>query len=102
MDLKTTQGDQQINYTVIGDIDETGAEKLGANFVNDRRRADKKVVIDFGQVGHIGSAGMGQLLLLYKDLAVKGKTVEIQNVSSKVFELLRVVKLDTLFQITRK
>ena len=102
MEVQTTRTDHQVIHAIVGDIDETGAEKLEEIFLIDRRNPNKKVIIDLNQVGHIGSAGMGQLLILYKDLALKGVTLEVHNVSAQIHELLRIVNLDSLFQIQRK
>jgi anti-sigma B factor antagonist len=99
MDLTLTDGQHQIRITLGGDIDEAGAERLGATFKQLYNRSIQEVVLDFGDVAHIGSAGMGQLLLLYKNVAMKGGVIRIEKSSPTVRELLRIVKIDDLMTV---
>lgn len=100
MDLNLTEGQSQIRLTVSGAIDEAGAEKLAVVFKQLASRNAREIVLDFGDVSHIGSAGMGQLLLLYKNVAVKGGEVRIEKSTPTVRELLRIVKIDDLITLS--
>ncbi len=60
----------------------------------------KEVVFDFKQVSHIGSAGIGKLLLFYRELEVNGGKLRVENASKTVYELLKLVELDSLFGIS--
>jgi anti-anti-sigma factor len=60
-----------------------------------------EVVFDFGKVSYIGSAGIGKFLLFYKKLALNGLNLKIINVSEDVYELLCLLKLDNVFNISR-
>ncbi|MCP4688306.1 MAG: STAS domain-containing protein [Desulfobacterales bacterium] len=86
---------------IAGDVDEAGAAILKSKFNELDKSSVKNVIIDFAKVNHIGSAGIGKLLLLYKDLAPLDITLKIVNTSSTVFELFKMVKLDSIFKITR-
>jgi len=61
-----------------------------------------QVTFDFEKVTHIGSAGIGKFLLFYKDLALKGGKIRIENVSDSIYELFNVLKLETIFTISGK
>ena len=87
--------------TIKGNIDEQGAETLKQNFYSLNISVLDHVVIDMKDVNHIGSAGIGKLLLFYKDFAIKGGSISVINVSKPLFDLFQVVKLDTLMKISR-
>jgi anti-sigma B factor antagonist len=99
MELTLTEGQNQLRITLGGNIDEAGAEKLGIAFKQLYNRPAREIVLDFGDVVHIGSAGMGQLLLLYKNVAMKGGEIRIEKSSPTVRELLRIVKIDDLMTV---
>ncbi len=101
MELTVTQHGNSARFEIRGNIDERGAEDLKRRFRELNASSLKEVVFDFGKVNHIGSAGIGKLLLFYKDLAVTGGGIRIENVSESVYDLLGVLKLDTIFTITR-
>ncbi len=100
MEVNVTQEGSSARFTLNGKIDESGAEELKARFLSLNRAALKEVVFDFKGVSHIGSAGIGKLLLFYKELAVSGGNIRITNVSDAIRDLFRVLKLDTIFTIS--
>ena len=57
------------------------------------------VVVDFKAVTHIGSAGIGKLLVLYKDLAVYNAHLQLVNVPSPIYKMLCEMKLNGIFTI---
>jgi anti-anti-sigma factor len=101
MEITLSRESERVRIKIIGDIDEAGAEELKRCFLGLDTIAIKKAVLDFKMVNYIGSAGIGKLLLLYKDLAIHGGKIKIEQVSKQVFDMLKVVKLDAIFTITR-
>ncbi|QTA78917.1 STAS domain-containing protein [Desulfonema limicola] len=101
MDLTMTQEGTRARFTINGKIDENGAEELKARFQTLNRASMTEVVFDFRNVSHIGSAGIGKLLLFYKDLAVSGGSIKIEGASENICEMFRVLKLDTIFSVSR-
>ncbi len=101
MELIVSQEGSRARFQVIGNIDERGAEDLKRRFRELNISDVTEVIFDFQKVTHIGSAGIGKLLLFYKDLAVTGGGIKIVNTTETVYELLTVLKLDTIFTITR-
>ena len=101
MEITINQNDDAVRISVKGSIDEQGAEKLKASFKSLNLKKISQAVFDFAGVDYIGSAGIGKLLLFYKDIALTGGTIHIENTSPVVYELLTVVKLDTIFTIKR-
>ena len=84
-----------------GNIDERGAEELKNHFKSLNISSVKEVIFDFANVNYIGSAGIGKLLLFYKDMALNGGKITIKNVSPSIYELFNVLKLDTIFTIIK-
>jgi anti-anti-sigma factor len=100
MECKVTQEGDRVRFEINGEIDEQGAETLKSRFRGLTATTLKEVVLDFRNVSHIGSAGIGKLLLFYKDLAVNDGALRIVNTSSTITELFQALKLNTLFNVT--
>jgi len=101
MHVNVTKEGQTVFFEIIGKIDEQGAEELKKLFQQLNLTITKEVVFNFHKVEHIGSAGIGKLLLFYKDLSVNGGIIRVEKVSNTVYELLHLVKLDTVFEIKK-
>lgn len=94
-----SQGDS-VKVNIVGSIDERGAEELKRRFLEIDVSKTKEVVFDFGGVSFIGSAGIGKLLLFYRNVASHGGKIIIENMSKDIFTMFKVVKLDKIFNIT--
>ncbi len=101
MELTITQEGERAKFVVAGKIDESGSEILKRRFRELNMSSLKELTLDFGKVSHIGSAGIGKLLLFYKDLALRGGEIRIENMSEAVSELFKMLKLDTIFIMSR-
>jgi len=82
-----------------GDVDEHGAEEMKKRFHELPHSRLHGVVVDFKAVTHIGSAGIGKLLVLYKDLAVYNAHLQLVNVPSPIYKMLCEMKLNGIFTI---
>ncbi len=101
MELSIQTKDDRAVFTIKGNIDEQGAEELKRRFREQNIAKLKEVVFDFRHVIHIGSAGIGKLLLFYKDLAIHDGRIVIQNASPTIYELFNVLKLNSIFTIQK-
>ena len=101
MELTVDHHQTSARLTIRGEIDGPGAEKLKTGFHSLDKALLKSVVLDFNGVTHIGSAGIGKLLLFYKDIAIGGGTMEIINVPAPIYDLLLMLKLDSVFNIQK-
>lgn len=101
MEILVNREGELVRFEIGGVIDERGAEDIKRRFGELNTSSFKEVIFDFRKVKHIGSAGIGKLLLFYKDLAIRGGNIRIENASETVYDLLRVLKLDTLFLISK-
>jgi len=87
-------------FEIEGDIDERGAEELKKHFERLDLSILKDVTLDFARVTHIGSAGIGKMLLFYKEVTAAGGSVRMVNVSPSLHDLFKELNLHTLFSIT--
>ncbi len=106
MEIAVTQDGSFVRFGINfksgkGNIDERAAEELKRRFRELNIASVSEVIFDFKNVNHIGSAGIGKLLLFYKDLALNGGGVTIENTSEAVHEVFSVLKLDSIFNIIR-
>ncbi len=101
MEVEINTGDDTARVHISGWVDESGAESLNAHFEKLAASPLKEVVLDFKDVTRIGSAGIGQILLLYKKMAEGGGALRVENTNKSLYNLFIGLKLDTLFSITK-
>lgn len=101
MDVSVSHNQDNVNFTINGEIDEQGAEEIKTKFLELDKSAFKNVTFDFARVSHIGSAGIGKLLLIYKDIAINGGEVRVINLSEAIYTLFLTLKLNSVFTITK-
>jgi len=92
----------KITIMADGVIDEKGAEELKSNFNQLQVAPPPYVVLNLSGVSHIGSSGIGKILLFYKNLAIKNSRLEVIGLSPMLFELFHELKLDSLFSISKR
>ncbi len=102
MNIDIVKKEREVLFTIDGKIDERGAEDLKSCFLRLNLSSVKNVIFDFAGVQHIGSAGIGKLLLFYKELSLMGGNIIIENTSETIAGLFRELKLDTIFKIETK
>lgn len=100
MEINVTTQDGKAKIEIIGSIDERGAEELKRRFLEMDVAALKEAVFDFKGVTFIGSAGIGKLLLFYKNMAAHGGKISIENMNKDIYTMFKVVKLDKIFEIS--
>ena len=92
--------DNDCRIVISGEIDERGAEDLKMRFREIQSNRRRQVVVDLKDVTHLGSAGIGRLLVLYKDLAVHGSSLHLVQVPKTIYRLLCEMKLNAIFSIS--
>lgn len=100
MECDTHQHGDTVRFLLKGKVDESGAELLNQRFNQLQLSQVRELAIDMTACSYIGSSGIGKLLLFYKHLASHDGTLRLENVPPATCELLRELKLDTLFAIT--
>lgn len=100
MTLRVETNANEIRLIPSGDLDHEGAEALKSAVAGLAVTGKMAVVFDFRNVGYIGSAGLGKLLLFYKRFAAEKIEMRVESTSSSVRSLLQELRLDTLFKIS--
>lgn len=100
MNITTTREGHLVRVALQGEVDELAAEELKRQLRDVALTAPQRVEINFAGVTHIGSAGIGKLLVFYKDLAIHGAILALVRVPTPIYHLLREMKLDSIFSIT--
>ena len=101
MELSVRRKGDQVHFKVDGIIDEQGAEALNQYFKKLDIATVKELVLDFKNVGYIGSSGICKLLLFYKELTANGGRIRIENDSGSVHELFTVTNMHAIFRRNR-
>ena len=86
MNLEINKYQDIAEVIASGSIDELGAEKMEQCFADIDPLAIKHVILDFGKIDYIGSAGVGTLLLLYKKLAPQDGDVHVKKHTAGVLQ----------------
>ena len=102
MDITVGKEGEKILVTIRGKVDEAGADQLKDSFFSILQGKGSQVELNFQDTTHIGSSGIGNILLFYKNMAINDSKLSIINLSPVLFELFQELKLDTLFSISRR
>ncbi len=62
-------------------------------------KGSKKILLNLGDVTYIDSSGIGELVSAFTTVRNQGGELKLLNLTKKVHDLLRMTKLDTLFDI---
>ena len=62
---------------------------------------NKKIVIDFGDIGYISSVGLSALVRASSKAARSGGTIFLARIENHLLDLFQLVKFDQLFNIYR-
>jgi len=101
MELTVVQNGSRTCFEISGTIDESSAAALRSRFDQLNLPAVQELVIDLRRVERIGSSGIGKFLLFYKNLAVHGGKIRIQNAPAQIYSLFQELKLDTIFCVSK-
>lgn len=99
MDMHVSEEGGVARFKLGGTIDEQGAADLKARFKALDLPQLSRVEFDFEDVAHIGSAGIGKLLLFSRDTAAGGGAIHIINTPPAIRGLFTELNLQTLFEI---
>ncbi len=81
--------------SLSGRFDASQTEKA-RNVLN---RVNGSMVIDFGQLDYISSAGLGVLLGAQKRLGETGNGLKLVNMNQHIREIFRIAGFDRIFEI---
>ena len=99
MKLNVKRKGSRVRFEIDGIIDEQGAETLTKRFYELDTATVKELVLDFGNVGYICSAGVCKVLIFYKELTSNGSKLHIENDTGIVHEVFTFAKLNMVFSV---
>lgn len=100
-EIKVIQEANRTTIRIVGRLDESGSDALKRCFFELDLKKNPDVVFDFQAVTYIGSAGIGKLLLFYKEMFEASGKIRIINTNPTVYTMLKTVKLDSIFSISK-
>ncbi len=86
-------------FEVIGRVDSTNANELGASLDKAVDDGHANLVLDLGGVDYMSSAGLREMVRVLKRVKRGGGDLRIANPSDRVKEVLELAGLDTIFEI---
>lgn len=99
MDIEIKEDDNQVLIIVNGDIEMMTIKTFKQKLFEIGQNVDKNIEIDLSNVDYIDSSGVGVLISLLKLQKKKGKDLNIQKVSPKVLNVLKLSSLSDVFNI---
>jgi anti-anti-sigma factor len=82
-----------------GGLNSQNAEQFVDELQNLVDAGAQKLIVDCTKLSYISSYGIGILIRLHKRLAEGGGEVKIAAVDSPIVKVLRLLRLDTVFEI---
>lgn len=103
MNIKHFVDEKIIFVEFMEEIDHHSSEKIRKRLDYEIQRfMPKKVIMDFGKVSFMDSAGIGLIIGRYKTVSIYGGIMEIVNVNTKinrVFEMSGVNKIIKISEV---
>ncbi len=99
MEIDIKESDDRVLVTVEGDIEMMTIKTFKQKLFEIGQNIDKDIEIDLSAVDYIDSSGVGVLISLLKLQKKKGKSLNINKVSSKVLNVLKLSSLSDVFNI---
>lgn len=100
MRVETERDEEVIKMTIIGRIDANTSEDLQQEILLNFQKT-KKLILDFGQVDYISSAGLRALLIGQKTAESKNTGMILCNVSELVLNVLTMTGFSTILTIEK-
>ena len=97
MDVKKTMNGESLNVCIIGRVDTTTSPALEQE-LKESFDSCNDLVLDFGEVEYISSAGLRVLLSAHKVMSKKGG-MKLTNVSEDIMEIFEVTGFSSILDI---
>jgi len=101
MNIDITKKGQTLQLTIQGSIGEKEADILKQRFRENSLDDVNEVILDMDKVTHLGSSGIGKLILIYKDITFKSGQLKLINTPPGIYESLIHIKFDKIFSISK-
>jgi len=78
----------------LGEGDEALKDKINSLIL----QGHKKMLLNFGDVPYIDSAGLGEIVRTYTTVSRQGGQLKLVNLTKRITDLLSITKLLTVFE----
>ena len=78
----------------LGEGDEALKDKINSLIL----QGHKKMLLNFGDVPYIDSAGLGEIVRTYTTVSRQGGSLKLLNLTKRITDLLSITKLLTVFE----
>ena len=78
----------------LGEGDEALKDKINSLIL----QGHKKMLLNFGEVPYIDSAGLGEIVRTYTTVSRQGGQLKLVNLTKRITDLLSITKLLTVFE----
>jgi anti-sigma B factor antagonist len=99
MDIEVKESAEVVHVVVNGDIEMMTIKNFKEKLFEIGHNTDKNIEIDLSNVDYIDSSGVGVLISLLKLQKKKGKSLNINKVSAKVLNVLKLSSLSDVFEM---
>ena len=99
MEIDVQEREKSVFLKVHGDIEMMSIKTFKQKLFEIGQNTDKDIEIDLSEVDYIDSSGVGVLISLLKLQKKKGKELNIDKVSSKVLNVLKLSSLSDVFNL---
>ncbi len=86
-------------FEVVGRVDSTNANELGAELDSKVDEGKTNLVLDLSGVEYMSSAGLREMVRVLKRVKRAGGDLRIASPSDRVKEVLELAGLDTIFEV---
>ncbi|MCD6569404.1 MAG: STAS domain-containing protein [Deltaproteobacteria bacterium] len=101
MEITTKQNEDNVVIAITGAVNTDATERLRAELVKIVKQRPENVVMDLSLVPTIGSAGIGKILVFYKELDKNKIGFEIKGIHENLYKIFKSIKLNKIITITK-
>lgn len=94
---RTGADDSVLVFEVAGKLDEATSPYLFACVQDEIEAGSNRIVLDFADLDHITSLGLGTLVRIHSRMKRHGGDVQFAHIDGLVAEIIRAVGLNKLF-----
>ena len=99
MDIQITREDGRTTVKLIGRMDTPAAQEIAPEMDALKQDAAGTIVLDCQQLSYISSSGLRLFLVLRKEVAEKGGSVILRNISDNLRNVFMMTGFLNLFEI---
>ena len=99
MEIKISQNDNIIIASLIGRLDTVAAQNCEKDFKPIFDNADKSITLVLDKLDYVSSSGLRVLLNLRKEVAAKGGTLVLKNLTEEVKSVFVMTGFTKIFTV---